>query len=249
MTAWYYGEDGAEHGPVGADVLAGLVRDGSISASTQLRAEATAERVPARDILPELFQAPAAMPGPGWTETKAHPWRRYFARAADNLVVGGISWILIGAIGGIVAPEAMERLFQLLAGPGGNILAGMLTLFSAIPGNAVMIGLTGLTPGKWVFGVRVLREGRPIGVAAAFSREFEVWWKGLGCGAPFVSLMTLWTAYERLTNTERNAAWDQRQANTVVHRPESLASNIWMWAVGIGAVGVVIWLRVAAIQQ
>lgn len=244
MTAWYYGVEAEEFGPVDEAALAGLVRSGEISRESRLRADSTPEWGRAGDVYPDLFLAPAS----GWAETKPHPWRRYAARALDNIIVGGISWFLVGLVVALVAPGAIEKSQAYFGGPFGRILDGMLTLAVALPGNALMIGLTGISIGKWVFGVRVLRGGQPIGFPAAFAREIEVWWRGLACGVPFVSLVTLWGQFDRLGPATRETPWDQRQHNTVTYRPDSPASRIWMWVTVAVMVVITAILRLAALK-
>jgi len=241
MTAWYYGDGALEAGPVDDAALADLVRTGAITGQSRLRAEAAAEWGLAADVFPDLFAAPAR----GWTETKPHPWRRYAARFVDNMIVGGVTWFMIGLVFGLVAPGVIEAFTAQLAGPYGNLLNGMMTLAVALPGNALITGLTGLSIGKWIFGVRVLRNGRPIGFPAAISREFEVWWRGLAGGVPLVSLGTLWHQFDRLSIKTPSTPWDMRQGNVVTYRPETLASKVWMWVAVAVVVGASILLRLA----
>jgi hypothetical protein len=134
-------------------------------------------------------------------------------------------------------------LFSILDGPGGRIIDIVLSLVAAIPGNAAMIGLTGASIGKWIFGIRVMRDGKPIGFANALAREFKVWWRGLGAGVPLVSLATLAHAFRQLTDN-RITSWDNDQSNTVVHRAESLPATISMWAAAALIVAGYVALRV-----
>jgi uncharacterized RDD family membrane protein YckC len=238
MTAWYYGEGPNELGPIDESGLASLVRSGAISGESQLRQDASSEFVRAGDAFPDLFLAPASPPGT-WVDTKPHPWRRYGARMIDNLIVGGLTWGLIGLFLGVFAPSQVQALAQIDKLPGGAIIDLLLTLASAMPGNALMIGLTGLSLGKWIFGARVLRNGRPIGFRSALGREFEVWWRGLACGVPIISLVTL-SAQCTLLESKKRTPWDTRQKNDVTHRPDTLLSRIWMWG------AVLLWVAMSA---
>lgn len=165
-------------------------------------------------------QLPPPLPPKGsWTDRSPHPWRRYLARMFDTLVTGSVTWIAISMVMFVVAPFQAERFFALFKGPVGGILDAMLTLVAVIPGNALMIGLTGVSVGKWLFGVKVVRpDGRPIGFLAAFGRELQVWFNGLFFGAPFISLFTLIGSYSQLKEA-KVAAWDPPRRRVVLHRP------------------------------
>lgn len=113
-----------------------------------------------------------------------------------------------------------------------------MTVLLAIPGNAIMIGATGLSLGKWIFGVRVLRDGEPIGVAAALRREIAIWFRGLAFGIPLVSLFTLISSYNYLT-THRTTSWDKAQGFVVVHRAESSKATVGM-VLGVVLLGVIV---------
>lgn len=176
---------------------------------------------PPADSLPLVIpQAPPPPPPKGaWTDRKPHPWRRYLARMLDTTVTGTLTWVAFGAVFFLVAPFQAERFFALFEGPFGRILDVMLTLVAVMPGNALMIGLTGVTVGKWLCGIKVVRpSGRPIGLGAAFGREIHVWFAGLGFGVPFVSLFTLIRSSVKLSE-DRHSAWDPPRERVVLHRP------------------------------
>jgi hypothetical protein len=116
-----------------------------------------------------------------------------------------------------------------------------------IPFNALTIGLTGLSLGKWIFGIRVTRDGAPMGPLRALRREFAVFFKGLGLGVPLVSLFTLVGSYSALSD-KRITPWDKAQKLGVNHRPESLGASIGMGAAVVLLVLARIWLQVRAIK-
>jgi uncharacterized RDD family membrane protein YckC len=194
-----------------------LKRRGEILPDTPLRAGPDAPWTTVGVLFPNL--RPAAPPG-AWSDMAPHPWRRYFARFVDNLLLGGLVWLVVGTLAYILAPATTEQALAVLEAPGGALLDGMLTLIAALPVIALVVGLTGVSPGKWIFGVRVTDpEGRPIGVRAAFKRELKVWVFGLGGGLPLVSLWPLIGSYSRLTDTG-TTHWDAGQPRVVSHRPE-----------------------------
>src|SRR5262249_53067436 len=142
-----------------------LVRQGLLGELSRVRAAEEAEWSLLRDRLPELFTlAPAAARKGAWRDAKPHPWRRYFARTLDNVIVGLLSWAIVGAVLAAVSPDDAASFFAVFRRPFvGMILDVMATSAIVIPGNALMIGLTGLSIGKWVFGIKVTtKAGKPI---------------------------------------------------------------------------------------
>lgn len=232
--SWFYRDGELELGPAKGDELTALVRKGLVGSATPVRRGADTGWTTAMDALPWLFAAPVARQRAegGWTDTSPHAWRRYFARGMDNVIVGTITWALIGMVAYSVAPAEADAFFKIFNAPGGQIIDMLLTLLAAIPGNALMIGLTGLSIGKWIFGIRVLKDGAPIGVWRALRREFAIWFRGLGCGIPLVSLATLLSSRGQLEDSGATS-WDKAQRLTVNHRPASPGATVLMWTAGI----------------
>lgn len=197
---------------------------------------------PAPSAAPEApFALTPAQPVPtrGWTDRKPHPWRRYAARMLDLTVVSLLMGGLLGVVGALVAPEPSAKFWQFLAsGPVGKIAEMMLSLLLVIPANALLLGLTGGTLGKWVFGVKIVRpDGRPIGVLAALWREIRVWFQGLAMGIPFVSLFTLFAGFSWLKD-DGHAPWDKPRRRIALHRPAGA------WQVFLAVVGLVVLIAV-----
>lgn len=171
---------------------------------------------------------PGRAPAPtGWTDTRPHPWRRLFARRLDSLVMGLLTFAALGlgahALAADPDPAAVpEGLGQAV------VLLSLLLEPVAIPSTALLIGLTGGSLGKWIFGVRVLRAGKPMGFWRALRRELAIWLRGMGLGIPLVSLVTQIVAKSKLEK-DGATSWDRAQDLTVTHRPESLAASIGMW--------------------
>jgi uncharacterized RDD family membrane protein YckC len=236
-VGWLYWTD-AEHGPVTVEELAVLVRSGVVTVATDVREQTSVAWSNARAALPQLFDAPGRGPQlapsvakAGWSDRKPHPWRRYFARMVDSLVVGGLTWAALGVAAYSVAPDASHRFFAIFNLSVGRYLDAILTAVVVIPGNALMIGLTGVSVGKWVFGIRVLKDGRPLGVFGALRRELAVWWFGLGMGIPLITMLTLITSFNRLSH-KGSTRWDKDQRITIVQRDDSILANLAMWVAG-----------------
>ena len=250
---------GTVNGPVSVAELADLLRKGVIGEGASVKGETETTWSRLTDRFPNLIATPPPAPtdaGPvggvgkrGWTDVAPHPWRRYFARTLDSIVVGGVTWFLIGAVFGTLDPLDARTFFALFDGPAGTFLDAMATTIVVIPGNALLIGLTGLSIGKWVFGVRVLRkDGRPIGLWRALFRELRVLAMGMGFGIPLVSLITLIGSYSSLQDT-RSTAWDRQQGNLVLHRPAGFFQGLLVFLGIIVVVTITVALRVMAIRN
>lgn len=75
-----------------------------------------------------------------------------------------------------------------------KILENSVTAFVALyllwlPLEAGFLTATGTTPGKWVFGIRVVKsQGQKLAYPEALKRAFLVWVQGEGLGIPVVIL-------------------------------------------------------------
>ena len=249
---WLYWTD-AEYGPVSVDELAGLIRSGVVTRKTDVRRQTSVAWSNAAEVLPQLFTAPdgatSATSSPartGWSDLNPHPWRRYFARMVDNTVLGAITGAVLGIVGYSIAPDATHRFFAVFKPPFGQYLDAILTALLVIPGNALMIGLTGVSLGKWIFGIRVLKDGRPLGVWGALRRELAVWWFGLGAGVFLVSFLTMITCFNRLSH-KGATKWDKEQRITIVQRDNGILANLMMWIVGAAVLAAAVATRVPAL--
>lgn len=168
---------------------------------------------------------PLVVADEGWQDASPGPWRRYFGRAFDVLVLGTVLWTVLDVLVGVASPRLHDAVSALPVGV--RVLgSGLLSTMLLIPISAVLIGTTGLTPGKWVFGTRITRpDGRPIGIAAAFGRELGVLVFGLGLGIPLVSIFTLIASNARLVH-EHATRWDARRPWVVTHRPPGIVQML-----------------------
>jgi uncharacterized RDD family membrane protein YckC len=170
----------------------------------------------------------------GWQWTAPAPWRRYLARTLDILMLGWFTWMVLG----IVLLSANRALFSMLFTHGGvmNIraLSSVIVSASLIPVQALLIGTSGTTIGKWIFGVRITRrDGRAIGFRAALAREASVFGFGMAGGIPLVAFVPIFIAYQVLTRTG-STQWD-RGKDWVVTQREPGDAQTWMFALGLAA--------------
>ena len=181
----------------------------------------------------ESEQPPAqAVDDDGWQSTKPAPWRRYFARMFDAVILGALIWMVLG----LAFAALSTQMYQTFFGTGGladnPLLSTMMTFALMMPVEALMLGLSGTTAGKWVFGMRVTdSRGCAIGFSDALRREGAVFLRGLGLGIPIVSLFTLVSGYNALTKSGFTT-WDRGEPWIVTYR-RSGAVQISLSIVGV----------------
>ncbi|MCZ4279875.1 RDD family protein [Kiloniella laminariae] len=173
----------------------------------------------------------------GWKDLRPHPWRRYFARMLDILINGYIGFTLFGTVFFWVNAPAATSFFSFLSlHKGGFLIDGFLTVFFSLFLSALMIGVTGGTIGKWIFGIRVLdRNYKTIGIITAFRRELFLWLNGLALGIPLVMFITQATSYFTLQSAKRTS-WDQALDLVPVQRPNDARQ------ICLSIAGVILWL-------
>jgi uncharacterized RDD family membrane protein YckC len=159
------------------------------------------------------------------TDTKPHPWRRYFARLIDGMVNGifilSVLLIILYAINPIQGEKTSNYLATI-----NPVVDSILTLFLAIWLNAALLGIVGTTLGKLIMGVQVRNmDGTKIGNTKALKRELIVWFKGLALGIPLFSLFTLWNGFDSLKKNGYTS-WDHEMNLVVTYREESTKQTI-----------------------
>ena len=192
------------------------------------------------------------MKNTNWVEpekiTASHAWRRWAARILDNFLLGcisfSISYLLKDKIKIHVLVNDLSAYCRSMANTGG-ILYIFLILFvlkmtcyiilpffgSFLSGvwNAALIACFGNTPGKQLFGIKVLHtEDRSINFQEACKREVLVWLKGLGLGIPMISLFTEYRGYKNLRKN-KITAWDKQMNLKVSYRIQPL----WITLAGV----------------
>jgi uncharacterized RDD family membrane protein YckC len=132
------------------------------------------------------------------------PWLRYWARMLDIL--------LFSLFGGTVAVAIYPELISL-----DDLLFGMLLIFAWVFVEALCLSIWGNTPGKAMFGIRLVRsDGRRISYGKALERSFGVWGAGLCLGIPLLAAITMITSYMRLVK-QGVTRWDETTEFNVIH--------------------------------
>jgi uncharacterized RDD family membrane protein YckC len=137
---------------------------------------------------------------------QVRPWVRYWARMFDIYVFS----IIVGIVLAMLAPRFLSQ--------GSNeYLLGMVIVFLWVFVEALLISAFGTTPGKWLLKVKIGQTlGEPINFSQALNRSLKVWWRGLGTGFPFATLITLAIQHGRLKNNGITS-WDREGDFVIAH--------------------------------
>lgn len=148
-------------------------------------------------------------------------WVRLAARLFDY-GLWGVSltafYYVLGFLG-VISPNTIAMLTH-------PMLAPIITTGTWVPLETLLQVYLHTTPGKWLFGVYV-----QFGVSSAhnrpnirtrwissFRRAVHVWWRGMGCGVPVVSLALMALGKEALMN-QLETDWDAAEDCLVTHSP------------------------------
>jgi uncharacterized RDD family membrane protein YckC len=147
-------------------------------------------------------------------------WARWLARSADALMLTPFVFIAFAVLGVLIeigrAPAVILSWFEnpLLAGV---LELGVMFLLFAL-WEPLFLSNTGTTPGKWIMGMRVRRNGgERLSFARALNRFVRVWFIGMGAGVPLLTLITMLIARAKLA-ADGVTGWDERLDSVVHHR-------------------------------
>ena len=129
-----------------------------------------------------------------------HPWRRYFARGIDLMLVGlpvsFVQYVLLHR--NYTTVSRWEDIVCALIG------WGLLVLLEPL-----LLARFGTTVGKWCMGITVTRpDGGRLSYSEALNRTALVWFYGAGLGLPLVELVCSYLSYRRYTRGEE-LAWEE----------------------------------------
>ena len=197
------------------------------------------------NTLPPKFNGNASGVGvvpEGWLASPPTPWRRYAARMLDITFFGYLGFAVIGFVYYAVAPYSADKFFSIFSGPGGTVLDLVITALVGCVLSGAVIGLSGSSLGKLLFGLMVVdNNGNKIGAVQGMQRDIAVYLRGLGLSIPLVSLFTLWIAYSKLKETG-STSWDTDKNCVVWHRP----SGPGQYLLNVIGIFILILLNVAA---
>jgi len=150
-------------------------------------------------------------------ERSRNAWSRFFARTVDGLFLILVSYMFGSAmIEGWVA-----------------VVLHTIMLLALCPLEAWFISRWGMTPGKWVFRVRIVhRDNRLLTYNEALGRAFKVLASGMALGLPFLQVLFNVLAYRELVDTG-NTSWDRAYSSQVQHAPMRSIHRSTAIAIGI----------------
>lgn len=241
---WFYHDGQASIGPFTRSRLLELLGAGFIGPQTFVWREGDPGWVTLSSLMQFAAPAiPAAPPpissapdsakltrktGSTWSDSPAETttvWRRYGARMLDTTIHGLIGFIFFGFAWYAMAPISADEFFNFIVKPHALLVNMILScLLAAIVGGFV-VGGTGSSVGKAIFGIKVLNaRNETIGIREGLLREIKVLVFGLGFGIPIVALVTMSVAFKRLK--EKGAtSWD-KDRNVVLHRENNTMQRI-----------------------
>jgi len=199
---YFYLDAGLANGPHGEPEIRRLHRLGRLAPGTRCWHDGAEAWRPLESVLAE-DSAVSSSAG------AASPVRRYLARLFDIAVCGMLAMAALSVLLYAIAPQTAEAVVAALSTTRGRLLDMLLIVFLGAMVAVVPTGLTGRSPGKWLFGLQVVDvDGHPPGLRLALARELHVWVRGLALGLPVVSLLALGLSYRSLSRHGRTA-WDR----------------------------------------
>lgn len=196
---------------------------------------------PAPTELPALRED--VLPPRVWNTAPARPWRRFAARLFDINLVGAL--VIFSAsefVAGVFGPAAHAAIFgsEIMTN---QFLATIVSIAICVVPIAYITGALGTTPGKFLFGVRVVNPaGRPLGFKGALQREIEVWTEGLGLGVPIVNLVMMAKSHGQLLKAGYSS-WDRPEVSVVEYR------RLSVWLVVLIVAGMVLLISLLLVLQ
>lgn len=241
---WFYAQDNEQHGPLTADALRELLGT-QLPNSTMVWSEGMESWVAAskveelvgvtpppplqpRLIVPQVEPAVGTAEGFGSTgpsvgsrprpsvagptssssaqERSRQAWSRFLARSADIFLV---YWVLSLPFGEEILYSNMSALY------------GPLILLGIIPIEAWCLSRWGMTPGKWLFRVRVVHvENRYLTFEEGLRRTFKVMLSGMAFGIMLLQMLFNILAYKELLESG-TTVWDRTYKTEVQHGTRS----------------------------
>lgn len=135
------------------------------------------------------------------SENKGKPWRRFWARTLDTLLLS----LPVGFLFGLFFPQLTANTLK----SGGELVIGILIFPFVMLCEASILGATGTTFGKWLLNIKLVRkkDGNNVNFPQALKRSILLWVKGLAFGLPLISLFSMGFAAGRIRRN-RTASWD-----------------------------------------
>ncbi len=135
---------------------------------------------------------------------RANPWLRFLARMFDYTLFFFILFALRKVFNGPLPFGSFESVVP-------------YEYFVWIPVEAILLSVFGTTIGKWLVGTD-LKQGRKekLDFFTALRRSFNVWFRGIGLGIPFINGFCMILAYNRL-KLFKVTSWDRDDHIQISH--------------------------------
>ena len=134
------------------------------------------------------------------------PWVRFWARLFDMQIFSLLSGVSLG----VLFPGTISAIDQLG-------LLSIAILFTFVFVEALLLSIFGTTPGKALFRISLIKkENSGFDYKDGLSRSIKVWWRGLGAGIPFIQIITMMVAYNKLSSNSCTS-WDADEGIIVRH--------------------------------
>ena len=152
-----------------------------VSAFQDLRAE---------EYLGRLSGVQPLSPAPQQDRQEPHPWRRFFARAMDV----SLATLVILLVQSLVLHSPLR------GGNAANIGRTLLAWGVVLLAEPLFLHFLGTTPGKWVWGIQVERNGGGrLTLQEAYRRTFLFFVAGEGMTIPLINFICNFRSYRRYT--------------------------------------------------
>lgn len=221
QQGWYYVENHKQQGPIdlvdlqrmfksrvlGLDTLvwhqsfSGWVKAVSLDVFkaqptvVELEPETIGTPPPPRNYTPPEKHRPLS------SNVSGQPWRRYFSRSIDTM--------LIVYIVPVIPPNPVSLI---------DYKFSIATLITAMFVHAALQSTWGSTPGKAMMRYSVRNaDGSKLSFEQALKREFKILFHGFGFGIPFLSTITQISAYTKLKKTG-STSWDEDGGFVINHQ-------------------------------
>ena len=237
-TGWYYALHGERVGPRSLEEVRALVANGVLDADSLVWTPGMREwaRVSDFAILSPAWVPPHSSPAPRaeaeWTPSEPaadaaddapRPLRRFGARMTDFLLYGMVfgSVLMAAAPGFFARVQAAPMESDLRA----NLIFILGVGVTTVLIESLLLHFAGTTPGKALFGVRVVnQDGTRLSLGQAFSRTLRVWVLGMGAGFMLFTIFAGIAGHFRLTG-RGITVWDEQLGLRVEH-PELTGAHV-----------------------
>jgi hypothetical protein len=162
----------------------------------------------------------------------ARSWPRFWARMLDVALYSLPAGLLLG----IFFPSFFQS--ETFTGPGGEYLAGLIILPFALATDAIVIAVTGSSPGKALAGLYLATtEDEKVPVALSLQRSARLYVQGLVLGIPLLVLFGYIAARNDVRN-EGTTGWDRATGTRVYAGANDLGRTIVVGIVAVVALAV-----------